>query len=70
MAKLWGGIVNVAYPLLALDEIGDALKAPFSARTLNHLRLDQICLTIEDDLLAMLAALECRDPRPEPDQPR
>jgi putative membrane protein len=45
----------VAYPLLALDEIGDALQAPFSTRTLNHLPLDQICRTIEDDLLAMLA---------------
>jgi putative membrane protein len=55
----------VAYPLLALDEIGDALQAPFSARTPSHLPLDQICRTIEDDLLAMLAtrpaAPELRD---------
>lgn len=45
----------VAYPILALDEIGDALQTPFSTRTPNHLPLNQICQSIEDDLLAMLA---------------
>jgi ion channel-forming bestrophin family protein len=46
--------VLVAYPLLSLDEIGNALQAPFSPRSLNHLPLDDISRTIEDDLLAML----------------
>ncbi|MDR3632359.1 MAG: bestrophin family ion channel [Isosphaeraceae bacterium] len=48
--------VLVAYPLLSLDEIGNCLQAPFSTRTLNHLPLDDICRTIEEDLLAMLSA--------------
>jgi len=47
--------VLVAYLLLALDEIGDSLQSPSSARILNHLPLDQICRTIEDDLRAMLS---------------
>jgi len=41
----------VAYPILALDEIGDALQSPFSPRTPNHLPLDEICQTIERNLL-------------------
>ena len=45
----------VAYPILALDEIGDALQSPFSARSRNHLPLDDICSTIEEDLLALLS---------------
>ena len=46
--------VLVAYPILSLDEIGNALQAPFSSTSLNHLPLDDICRTIEEDLLAML----------------
>ena len=59
----------VAYPLLALDEIGDALQAPFSTRSLNHLPLDQICRTIEDDLLAMLATRTVSAPRLVEEEP-
>ena len=44
----------VAYPLLALDEIGAELQQPFSTASLNHLPLDEICATIERNLLAML----------------
>jgi putative membrane protein len=44
--------VLVSYPILALDEIGDALQFPFSTRSRNHLPLDEICRTIEGDLLA------------------
>jgi putative membrane protein len=47
--------VLAAYPLLSLDEIGNALQKPFSSRSLNHLPLDDICRTIEQDLLAMLS---------------
>jgi ion channel-forming bestrophin family protein len=46
----------VAYPILALDEIGNLLQAPFSPRTPNHLPLDDICRTIENDLFAMRSA--------------
>ena len=47
--------VLAAYPILSLDEIGNALQAPFARRSLNHLPLDDICRTIEEDLLAMLS---------------
>ena len=46
----------VAYPLFALDDIGVELQFPFSERSLNHLPLDEICSTIERDLLAMIGA--------------
>jgi putative membrane protein len=45
--------VLVAYPILALDEIGDALQFPFSGQSRSHLPLDEICGTIENDLLAL-----------------
>jgi putative membrane protein len=44
----------VAYPILALDQIGVELQNPFSTRSLSHLPLDTICRNIEEDLLAML----------------
>ncbi|MGD9722906.1 MAG: bestrophin family protein [Pirellulales bacterium] len=45
----------VAYPLLSLDQIGVELQNPFSTRRLSHLPLDDICQTIQDDLLGELA---------------
>ena len=45
----------VAYPVLALDQIGVELQQPFATRSLNHLPLDDICRTIENNLLALLA---------------
>ncbi|MCX4246509.1 bestrophin family protein [Paraliomyxa miuraensis] len=45
----------VAYPLLAIDQIGHELENPFSQRRASHLPLDAICETIEIDLLALLA---------------
>jgi putative membrane protein len=50
----------VAFPILALDEIGVELQNPFSTARLNHLPLDTICQNLEHTLLAML---------PEPDHP-
>jgi putative membrane protein len=44
----------VAYPILALDQIGMELQNPFSVKNLGHLPLDDICATIEGDLLALL----------------
>jgi putative membrane protein len=46
----------VAYPILALDEIGSELQYPFSSKSLNHLPLPEICATIESDLTELLAA--------------
>jgi putative membrane protein len=44
----------VAYPLLSLDQIGVELENPFSTRSLNHLPLDDISATIEQNLTALL----------------
>jgi putative membrane protein len=44
----------VAFPILALDEIGVELQNPFSQERLNHLPLDEICANLERDLLALL----------------
>ena len=48
------GTVLIALPLLAIDKIGTELQDPFSKDSLNHLPLDDICATIEGNLLAML----------------
>ncbi|MGC8639286.1 MAG: bestrophin family protein [Isosphaeraceae bacterium] len=62
----------VALPILALDEIGVELQNPFSKRRLNHLPLDQICVDLERNLMALLSDGEGRrgrgDTRPRPDQ--
>jgi ion channel-forming bestrophin family protein len=44
----------VAFPILALDEIGVELQNPFSRQRLNHLPLDQICDDLERNLTALL----------------
>jgi len=44
----------VAFPILALDEIGVELQSPFSPQRLNHLPLDQICENLERNLMALL----------------
>jgi putative membrane protein len=44
----------VAYPLLGIDQIGHELENPFSESRASHLPLDQICQTIENDLLVLL----------------
>jgi putative membrane protein len=44
----------IAALLLAVDKIGTELQDPFSKQSLNHLPLDEICATIEGNLLAML----------------
>jgi putative membrane protein len=48
----------VAYPILALDEIGVELQNPFSPRRLNHLPLDDICTNLERNLFALLGQAE------------
>jgi putative membrane protein len=46
--------VVIAYAVLMLDQLGIELQQPFSVRSLNHLPLDDICRTIENNLLALL----------------
>ncbi len=46
----------VAYPLMALDQIGIELQNPFSQANLSHLPLEGISATIERNLIALLKA--------------
>ena len=45
----------VAYPILALDHIGDDLQRPFSTKSINHLPLNDMTTTIETNVLGLLA---------------
>ncbi|MBX3411067.1 MAG: hypothetical protein KF708_00005 [Pirellulales bacterium] len=47
-------VMMVAYPLLSLDQIGVELQNPFSTKRLSHLPLNDICITIQENLLACL----------------
>jgi putative membrane protein len=53
--RWWTPVVMflAAYVTLSLDEIGVELQNPFAPRNLGHLPLDDICATIEGDLLAI-----------------
>jgi putative membrane protein len=44
----------VAYPLIALDQIGVELQNPFSTANLSHLPLDVISATIEQNVTGLL----------------
>lgn len=44
----------VAYPLIALDQIGIELQNPFAKANLSHLPLNDICQTIERNLTQLL----------------
>ena len=50
----------VAYPLLALDQLGVELENPFSTDNLSHLPLEGIANTIEGNLLGLLDAESAR----------
>ena len=45
----------VSYPFIALDELGLELQNPFSKHNLSHLPLDDICATIERNVLALVS---------------
>lgn len=47
-------IMLLAYMLLALDRIGMELQNPFDRRRIDFLPLDEICMTIEQNLLELL----------------
>src|SRR4051812_19359082 len=48
----------VAFPILALDEIGVELQNPFSTANLNHLPLDRICQDLERNVTSLLRDAE------------
>lgn len=48
-------VALASYPLFSLDEIGAELQNPFSPRNLSHLPLNQICHTIEANVLSLEA---------------
>lgn len=58
----------VAYPILSLDLIGAELQNPFAVRNLGHLPLEDLCRTIEGDLLALLAEDSAPNGEPSPAQ--
>jgi putative membrane protein len=49
-------VMMMAYPLLSLDRIGMELQNPFDTRRLDHLPLDDLCRTIERNLMELLRA--------------
>ena len=52
----------VAYPLLALDQIGIELENPFSKNNLSHLPIDDISATIERNIMGLLKLKETEAP--------
>ena len=46
-------VALVSYPLFSLDEIGAELQNPFSPRNLSHLPLNDICNTIESNVMSL-----------------
>ena len=48
----------IAFPLLALDQIGIELENPFSVRRLSHLPLDEISHKIQDNVMALDSAYD------------
>ncbi len=58
--------VMVAYPIVSLDHIGVELQNPFAKENLNHLPLDDICRTIEGNLLGLLDAERQGETNPAP----
>jgi putative membrane protein len=58
----------VAFPILALDEIGVELQDPFSTSRLNHLPLDGICEGLEENLMSLLEDVDRMRPVENADQ--
>ncbi len=63
-------VMLVAYPLLALDQISVELQNPFSLSRISHLPLDDICRTIQTNLLALLDEEERQGLVEEPNRGR
>jgi len=65
----WSVLVDflIAYPLLALDRIGLELQNPFARENLSHLPLNDICETIQKNVLEVengVLAVAKEQPRP------
>ncbi|HEX8464389.1 MAG TPA: bestrophin family ion channel [Abditibacterium sp.] len=50
--------LGVAYPVLALDQIGVELQNPFAKANLSHLPLDDISANIDKNVHALLAQMQ------------
>ncbi len=62
-------IMVLAYMLLALDRIGMELQNPFDTRRVDFLPLDEICTTIEQNVLELLHDCDLHDySAPQPEQ--
>ncbi|MHC5542086.1 bestrophin family protein [Singulisphaera rosea] len=46
--------IMIAYPIMALDDIGSELQNPFDSHKVGHFPLDRVCSTIETQLFALL----------------
>lgn len=51
-------VMLVAYPLISLDQISVELQNPFSMHRLSHLPLDDICRTIQRNVMALVGGAE------------
>jgi putative membrane protein len=51
----------VAYPAFGLDRIAQELQAPFNLKRVNHLPLDNICTSIENNSVGLLKQSEAMD---------
>lgn len=49
--------VLIAYPLLAIEQMGQELENPFEQSRFSHLPIDDICATIERNVIAYAAEL-------------
>lgn len=52
----------VAYPLVALDQVGIELQNPFSRTRLSHLPLTEICAAIQENLFGLLESSDLAQP--------
>lgn len=50
--------VFIAYPILTLEQIGAELQNPFVSRSLSHLDLEALCLTIETNVRSLAGEWE------------
>ncbi len=49
-------VATIAYPLFAIDQLGAELQNPFAPGNLSHLPLDDLCATVERNVLGLLAS--------------
>ena len=62
-------VMLVAYPLLSLDQISVELQKPFSKKRLSHLPLNDICGTIQKNLMALIDQQPSDEDEPRDHEP-